>query len=70
MIRYHFSKHIDVDDLNLITFGLLKKEIAARKKELATEKCEGIKLCLNTSKWVIRAEPNGHISIQIPAQLL
>ena len=70
MTRYHFSKHIDVGDLNLITVGFLRKEIAIRRKELLTEKYKGMKLNLNPDTWVIRAEPNGHISIQVPAQLL
>ena len=67
MIEY-FCKHIDVDDLNQITFGFIKKEFAARKKELATEKHKGIKLCMDPDKWILRPH-EGHFSILIPAQL-
>lgn len=65
-----FCKHIDVDDLNQITFGFIKKEFAVRKKELATEKYKNMKLCLNTNKWVFRANPDRSISILVPAELL
>ncbi len=68
MIEY-FCKHIDTDDLNQITFGFIKKEIAIRKKELATEKYKGIKICMDTNKWVLR--PSGtYITILVPVQHL
>ena len=70
MTQYHFCKHIGIDDLNQLTVGFIRKEIAARRKELLTEKHKGMKLNLNPDNWVLRAEPNGHITILVPAQLV
>jgi hypothetical protein len=66
----YFSKHVDVDDLDQLTFGRIKKEIATRKKELATEKHKGIKLCMDTDQWILRAAKHGHIKIIVPGQLV
>ena len=66
----HFCKHINVDDLDQITFGFIKEHIASRKKELATEKLKGVKLCMDTNQWVIKASKNGHIKIMVPGQLI
>ena len=68
MIEY-FCKNIDVDDMNDITFGFIKKHLAERKKELATEKYKGLKPCMDTNKWVLRPS-EGHLTILVPAQLV
>ena len=49
----YFCKHIDVDDLNQLTVGFLRKHIAARRKELLTEKYKGMKLNLNPDSWIL-----------------
>lgn len=64
MIQY-FCKHIDVDDLNELTVGFIRKAIAARRKELLTEKHTGIKLNMNPDSWVLRPH-EGHFTIMIP----
>jgi hypothetical protein len=69
MTQYHFCKHIGVDDLNQLTVGFIRKEIAARRKELLTEKHKGMKLNLNPDSWVLRPH-EGHFSILVPAQPL
>jgi hypothetical protein len=70
MIQKYFCKNIDLDDMNQLTVGLLKKELALRKKELSTEQWEGVKPCLDISKWVLRADPTGCITILVPVQLI
>jgi hypothetical protein len=66
----YYCKHIDVDDLNELTIGFLKREIAARKKELATEKVKGIKLCMDTDQWVLRPTEYGRFKLLVPSQLV
>ena len=65
----YFCKHIELDDLNQVTFGFIKKEIALRKKELATEKHKGMKLCMDTNKWVLRVS-EGYIIVLVPFQCI
>jgi hypothetical protein len=64
----YFCKHIEVEDLNDMTFGFFKKEIAIRKKELATENHKGLKLCMDADQWVLKVTEDFHITIMVPAQ--
>lgn len=62
-----FSRFVPIKEWTDLTTAFLNLHVAKRKQELAKDKDAKGMVSLNTRKWVIRANPDGSVTILAPA---